>query len=207
MNKKLSIKRILQAIAIIPLSLYGIFSLVLLLAALLMGGIFLLAGLPILLFETPGIATRSWQDVTVTGIGTFRVPAQWNVEEHDGILFITDRPMAEGDYAIYIVGTVAGSGIRSHEVFEEVERGDTIRSRGFHNFGDFSLVEYTVNGVVQEHYFIILENPSLPWEISSLRLFVWNREAVDSWHVQQITRTFSRYRDDFDERDVGLLER
>ena len=166
----------------------------------------------ILFSGMPDRATRDWQDVNITGIATFKVPAEWNVEEHDGILFITDRPMAYGNYTIYIVGATHKTEHPLYTLFGEVERGRLIRSRGFsrHIFihgAVTSLNEYTVNGAVQEHYIIRLNNfrAGRPF---SFRMFVWDNEVVNTWYAEQIARTliFPRIYVDLDDPILGQLE-
>jgi len=159
-------------------------------------------------FEIPSLVTFSWQTVTISGIGTFRVPAEWNIEERDGFLFFTDRQMADGDYTVHIVGAYRGNGMLPHEVFEGVEIGRKLRSRGFHNFGDYCLTEYTVNGQVQEHFLIHLQRIIGQWEQPTLDLFVWNRDVVDEWYVRQIAHTFRRGSGEhYDGTNRGRLER
>ena len=160
-----------------------------------------------LLSSTPDRITREWQTVTINALGTFRVPMEWNVEEQDGILYITDKPRVYGDYTIYIVGAVEFKvGFRLHELFEGVERGDTLRSHGFTNPADLLWVEYTVNGVKQEHYLINLCNFEMGEYAVSYALFVWNRDTVNEWLVRQIAKTFSRNRDVFDITNAGQLK-
>jgi len=157
-----------------------------------------------ILSGAPDRVTESWQTVTIGGLGTFRVPTEWNVEEENGVLFITDRPRAAGDYAIYIVGTVVGIGIQPHEVIEGVRRGNQLRSAGFSNGGGVSVFEYRVNGVTQEHSVISFNNFN-GGERRDYRMFVWNREVVDQWHVEQIARTYISNRNDFDNPNAGRL--
>ena len=138
--------------------------------------------------DMPAWVTREWQRVYIPAFGLrrlpVRVPTEWNVEEEDGILYITDKPRAYGDYTIYIVGASGRNGLPHalHEVFEGIERGDVLRviSSGT-GFAFVYFVEYTVNGVQQVHYEIILQNYTM---------FVLNPEVVDEWHADQIRRTF-----------------
>jgi len=169
--------------------------------------VLILAGfvLVLILSDPPARATRSWQVVTIAGIGTFQVPIEWNVEEDDGVLFITNKSRANRDYTIYIVGTAVGSGIQPHEVFDGVEQGDMLLSPFFRNGAVYLLYEYIVDGTIQEHRLIIVENIRSLHERNYIGLFVWNREVVDDWTVEQIARTFRRNLDDFDNPNVGRL--
>ncbi|MCL2405329.1 MAG: hypothetical protein FWC92_07260 [Defluviitaleaceae bacterium] len=167
----------------------------------------ILAGYVILYMQTsrPVRITTSWQTVAIGGLGTFRVPTEWNVEEDErGVLFITDKPMAYGEYEIYIVGAVVGIGFQLHEIFDGVERGDQLRSAMFRNGGGVRVFEYGVNGVLQEHHNITFHNIR-ERERLDYWMFVWNSEAVDQWHTEQIARTFRSNRDDFNNPNTGRL--
>jgi hypothetical protein len=159
-----------------------------------------------MIFQIPHRVTQSWQTITLTGLGSIRVPAEWNVEERDGVLFITDRPMTYVDYSIFLIGTVRGEGIEPRGIFAEAERGATLLSRGFNNGTDLLLVEYTVNGITREHHQITF-NHNLQHALFSYLLLVWDSEIVDEWHAVQIAKTFSPNRDDFDHANAGQLER
>ena len=137
--------------------------------------------------RAPDRITETWQTVTIDGSGSFRVPTEWNVEEHDEILYITDRPMANGDYVVYIAGRI---GLHAYAVFDEVEQGRVRSSRGFLNTASLFLNEYTVDGVIQEHYMIEIHNMGIDAPFSSYSLFVWDREVVDRWHAEQIAKSF-----------------
>ena len=136
--------------------------------------------------QAPDGVTEEWQTITITGIVSFRVPSEWYVEEEEGILYLTDRPRADEDYVIHMVGAGGALGFSLYELFEGIEEGRLLRSRIFSAGGAVSLSEYTVNGVMQEHYTI---SYSIPSRQLFFRLFGWNREVVDEWHADQIART------------------
>ena len=167
----------------------------------------------ILFSGMPARATRSWQDVNINGIASFKIPEEWNVEEHDGILFITDRPMKDGDYTIYIVGASHKIEIPLYALFEGVERGNLIRSQSFSRLifihgAILSLDEYTVNGVAQEHYTIRFDN-SREGQWFGFRVFIWNNDVVNDWYAEQIARTFIWPRNyvDLSDPTFGRLEK
>ena len=165
----------------------------------LMVGFILFSLLNIFIFsQIPHRITQSWQTVNISEFGTFRVPAEWNVEEHDGILYITDRQMSDGNYTIYIVGR---RGIRPYEIFEGVERGRVISSRWFFSAATLLLNEYAVNGEIQEHRLLEIQSIQSGTPFFYYSLFMWDSEVVDRWHAEQIARTFSRTREGFDDRN------
>ena len=183
-------KKILSILGIIILSL----SLVVLAAYVLLNA----------LSSAPDRITESWQTITIGGLGAFRIPAEWNVEDDDGILFITDRPRAEGDYEIYIVAAILGMDSQLHEVFDGAERGDLLRSIGFSNGGTVRVFDDRINGIPQERRVISFNNFG-----GGMRhdywMYIVNCEVVDQWHAEQIARTYRSNRDDFDNPNVGRL--
>jgi|GEM_PF-2297507 len=164
----------------------------------------------------PDKIADSWQTVSISGVGTFRVPTEWSVEQQDGNLYITDNPLEDGDYMIYLVGAVSrvesGAKVETkyaqpHELFEGVERGDILLSPGWSNGARLYLIEYLVNGIKEEHHLITLVNLS-GVKSNDLELLVWNRDAVDEYRAEQIARTFVANRVHFDNPNlvVGELE-
>ena len=155
----------------------------------------------------PDKITEQWQTLTITGIGSFRVPAEWYVEEDDyGILFLTNKPRSDRDYTIHMVGARSGISFPLYELFDGVKSGELLRSWSsswlFDLDGIVSLQEYTVNGVRQEHYSILLSNS----QRYSYTLFGWNREIVNEWLADQIARTVAMFRADYEHPNIGRLE-
>ena len=158
-------------------------------------------------FDLPERVTNEWQTIAITGLGTFRVPMEWNVEEHDDILYITDKPMLYGNYTIYMVGASLNRvDFPLHELFEGVERGDILRSIASGTRPAYIyFVEYSVNGTNQVHYEIRFTHSQRDGSVYYI-LFIWNRDVVDEWHIKQIARTFLTARGDFDNENAGRLE-
>ena len=156
------------------------------------------------IFQVPDRITESWQTVTISGMGSFRVPEDWYVAEHDTVLFITDKPRDSGDYDIYLIGVIEGTGIQPHEVLEGVERGDTLLSPGYNNGARVFLVEYIVNGVKQERHLIGFDNVR-EGGIRDYRLLAWNRDVVDEFIATQIALTYRMNSADFDNPNPGKL--
>ena len=155
----------------------------------------------------PDKITEDWQTLVISGIGSFRVPSEWYVDEDDdGILFLTDRPRTDDYYIIHMVGRRCGYCALLYEVFDEViERHTLLRSWSNSWFFDLdgivSLWEYTVNNIKQEHFSVSLSGASR----YSYRLFGWNREVVDEWLADQIGRTVVMTRADDDHPNLGRL--
>lgn len=166
----------------------------------------MLAGYAVLRMQTTRAEriTASWQTVAISGLGTFRVPAEWNVEEEDGILFITDQPRADGAYEIYILGRFLGMVYQAHEVFEGVEVGDQLHSTMFRNGGGVRVFGDRVHGIKQEHR-VISFNAFGGGARRDYWMNVLNCEVVDEWHTEQIARTYRANRHDFNNSSAGRL--
>jgi len=48
----------------------------------------------------------SWQNVYIKGIGTFKIPRDWIVTQKNKTIFITDKPIEENGYKIYLAGVI-----------------------------------------------------------------------------------------------------
>jgi hypothetical protein len=166
------------------------------------------------LTQAPDKITETWQTVIISGIGTFRVPEEWNIEQQDGILYITDKPLDDNDYSIYLVGvvTTVDAGIRMetkhsrpHEIFEGVEKVG-VRSSPFwsRKGAGLSLNEYTINGITEERYLIDLHNFGSGVR-NDFEMLAWNQDFVGGYIAEQIVRTFAPAGDYFDSPNVGRL--
>ena len=156
------------------------------------------------LVQFPDRVSNTWQTVTVSGMGAFRVPAEWNVEESDGILYITDKPREENGFMIYLIGVVEGSGSQPHELLEGVERGDLLLSPGFNNGARMYLFEYFVDGEWQERHLLGFDNIRAG-EIHFYSLLIWDSEVVDEYITTQIALTYRMNSADFDNPNLGQL--
>ena len=163
------------------------------------------------LVGVPAEYTRDWQTVTVDGIGTFRVPEEWNVEQEDDVIYITDKLREDESHIIYIVGTVrkwedrgVKERLQPHELFDGVEKGDTVSVRrdnvgGIVNISSahLGLYEYIVDGITVECYLITFIEHSMgdPIQSNLLELLAWNGDVVDYEMATQIARTIIPERD------------
>ena len=189
----------LKILGIIIFQFSAMFGAIILCLLLIVWGLLALAS------QAPHRITETWQTITISYIGTFRVPAEWNVEEHDEFLYITDKPMADGDYTIYIIGTNSRIQIPSHASFEGMERVETRASSVFSNGATLRLSEYTVDSAIQNHHAISFTNSSTG-ALLFYGLFVWDYEVVDEWYAEQIARTFSpTSHERFDRENFGRL--
>jgi hypothetical protein len=183
--------------------------------------------------QTPDRVTATWQTVTISGIGAFKLPTEWNVEERDGFLYVTDRPLEDDGYTIYLVGAVSWIGKepmlpQPHEVFEGVEKGEVLLSLVFRNGAWIHVVEYIENDVEEKYHLITLANLWGGAESNEYDLLIWNGDAVSEYIpyskptslmsissktpiassaiVEQIALTFRANSEDYDNPDIGRLK-
>jgi len=161
----------------------------------------LLSGCTILT-DMPDRITKSWQTLTIIGVGTFMIPADWYAEQQDDYLFITDKPLSEDDYTVLIAGAFMGKS--PYIVFEGVTRDDMLFSQIFSNGAMLFLHEYNVNETKEEFSTISLTNIS-GGNYTFFDLFVWNRDIADEWLVEQIAKTYRTDQKDYSNPNIGQL--
>ena len=129
----------------------------------------------------PSEETKSWQTVVMKGVGTIRVPKEWNVERQDDVLYITDKPLEYQDHTVYLAGI--------NKLHEGVEKKERLRSDSYSNGALLKLIEYHVNGKKEEHYLITFFN-DYGSTMTIFDLFVWDRDSVDEKIASEIAKTF-----------------
>lgn len=156
------------------------------------------------ILEIPDGITKSWQTVTISGIGSFKIPSEWHIEQQDEIIYFTDKPLSNENYTIYLVGTARGIGIEPHEIFDEVEKGETFLSPFLNNGVSLLSINYIVDGI-KETYQLILFYNMIGIEDNCFELFVWNRNVANEYITEQMALTFKSNREDFNNPNIGQL--
>ena len=49
-----------------------------------------------------------WQTVGIHQNATIKVPKEWVITREDNVLYMTDKPMDDEDYKIFLIGTIWG---------------------------------------------------------------------------------------------------
>ena len=156
------------------------------------------------LADLPDKSTESWQTVFVSGVGSFRVPIEWNVEQEDGVMYSTNNPRDDEEHTIYLIGTICTDErkyTQPHELLDGVEKGKAIFSNitgVYSNSAYISLFEYAVNGIKKECY-LIKYSRTLWYDKkivghNLLELLVWDQDAVDEKTISEIAKTFTMER-------------
>ena len=137
-----------------------------------------------------------WQDVILTDIGTFKVPKEWIVTNSDDMIYITDKPIEEENYKIYLVGvptSTRSKKIKEYDIFKDVEFID-FASHGvvYSNGGRYWVEKLSINGVIQEKYVIIIGGRYSEEGIyNDINLFSWD-DLIDKETIIKITNSFTR---------------
>ncbi len=144
--------------------------------------------------------TISWQTVSVQNFGTFKVPGDMTVSEVDGFVYVTDRPMTENDYEIYMVEATysnrLGMPIPPTSVASNITKGEAFIGGGILSNGTvyYDSQEYIYGGISSTKFslrFVSLET-------DEERYFICWDEDIDYDMMCRIGQSF-RYEgeDDF----------
>jgi len=100
-----------------------------------------------------------WQNVSIEKVAKFRVPDEWIVTQENSVIYITDKPIDEPEYQIFLIGTSSWIGqeesedIAPHELFEDVEYVGLVKSQVFSYGGMYGQNEYKIdNDIVTKSY-------------------------------------------------------
>ena len=105
---------------------------------------------------------EGWKTVSLPGGSTFKVPEDWvvtwkedpgwYVEQGHNIIYITDKPMDEDGYKIYLAGTVycgdMGNYFLPEKLFENVEclYAEDLPGEVYSNSAHYRLERYNISG-------------------------------------------------------------
>ena len=142
---------------------------------------------------------EGWKTVPITENMTFKIPEEWvvtwennpnwSVEQGDNVMYITDRPMNEEGYKIYLVGTVldfdAHNYLSPYELFENVEYIETVRSAVISNSNIYFLNKYNISGNIETRYGFDMDASQY-----TVNFIAWDN-LLDEDMIIKITKTFS----------------
>jgi len=130
-----------------------------------------------------------WKDVSIEGYGRFKVPEEWIVTQNDDVMFITDKPIEEENYNIYLIGTIKENVIDyiSFNILlgEDVKRKELIRSQVFSNSTHYAHIEYVIGDKSEIKQLIDLGSSN------NIDLIAWD-DLVDEETMIKIARSFTR---------------
>ena len=127
-----------------------------------------------------------WQSVSVSGVGTFKVPQEWVVTHKENILYVTDRSVDEADYKVYLIG-YEGDGsktISPHELFADVKYVRNAGGTNYSNSAAYFLQEYDIGGDIAKKYIVHLYSSN-----KTINLIAWD-ELIDEPTIIKITQSY-----------------
>ena len=86
------------------------------------------------------------------------MPKNWVVTQEEHVIYITDRPITEDNYKIYLIGTVYDTSVPNpkvvhpYELFDDVKFDKEVYSRVFSNSALYLKKEYNISGDKETKY-------------------------------------------------------
>jgi len=132
-----------------------------------------------------------WQDISLTDYGTFKIPKNWIVTQKQDIIYITDKPIQEEGYKIYLVGVrriKSNDGKYRYEHFENVERLGYGWGAITSYSAEYFLEIYNINGVIEEKYVISFSNSGQP----TIYFLAWDN-LLNRNEIIKIAKSYKTY--------------
>ena len=139
----------------------------------------------------------SWQKVSISGIGSFKIPKDWIINKKDNVIIITDRPIEEEGYKIYLIEISVineSDGKYRYKFLENVEHVGNNGSVIYSNSASYWKVLLCINENIEEKYVIGFINLSStrPYLNKSIDFLALDN-FVDEKIIRKITKTFKTY--------------
>ena len=132
-----------------------------------------------------------WQIVSISGVGSFRLPSDWIVTQRENVVYITDRPLEEEVYKIYLIGGRRGGGeyIRYNDFFDNIDIKyiETVRGTGYSNSAQYSITKFNINGNIEEKYDLYFHNSD-----KTIDLLAWD-SLIDEKTIIKIAQSYRMY--------------
>lgn len=136
-----------------------------------------------------------WQTVYVQNVGHFKVPGDWVVTQTDNAVYMTDRPMTEQNYFVYLAGGMSDELDNSVHItkdicYDEIHYDGFVFNECFFGGACYSLDRYIYSGQTFEKYSLRFDPYLLPpGAISDLHLFAWE-DKVDQNTLIKIAKSY-----------------
>jgi len=129
-----------------------------------------------------------WQTVAIPEFGTIKVPRDWHVTYVDQAMYLSDRPMTEEEYKIYLAGIDIDIMYPPSNLFPGAERLYVIRGAGQTNNAGYSLDRLSIDGIEVERFSIsVFTMDGL--NMKTFSFIVWD-DSVTERTIARITRSF-----------------
>jgi len=148
------------------------------------------------------IISFGWKYIFIKGSGTFKIPRDWIVTQKNKTIFITDKPIEENGYKIYLVGVIIeyDNNLNKDEIngkwlyyysndnfFRNVQfLGSTNHSMVFSNTTYVGIDKYNINENVKEIYYLYFSTNN-----GKIELLSWDNLISENMLIE-IAKTFKR---------------
>jgi hypothetical protein len=133
-----------------------------------------------------------WQTISISGVGTFKVPQKWTVTQRGDFIYITNKPIDEEGYIIYLAGSTRND-MRRYYDFSDYEFGkniihiENVRSPIFSNSARYYIDKYKINGNIEEKYVLEFWGSS-----QKIRFLVWDN-LINEDTIIKIGKSYAMY--------------
>ncbi len=104
-----------------------------------------------------------WKEVEIRDYGTIKVPDTWMCSEHNGYIYLTDRPLEEEGCIVYFVETIWDSGVNidgyeltSNDYYGEIIKMNFVKGANLSNGAFYGEYTFNLNGEQTEGYYLRL---------------------------------------------------
>lgn len=126
---------------------------------------------------------EGWKDVELANCGTIKVPAGWMKCEHNGKVYLTDKPLEEENCTIYFFQSFT---VQDSTVFSEnIEWIDCLSSEVFSDGAGVGKARLSFDGVIQDVLYFWL-----PLSDGRDADFFAMDESIDEDTVRKIAKSF-----------------
>jgi hypothetical protein len=143
-----------------------------------------------------------WQKVSIKGVGTFKIPRDWIVTQKNKSIFITDKPIEENGYKIYLAGVIIykyDNNLKKDEIngkwlyyysndifFKNVQFIESTPSMVFSNSTYVGINKYNINENIKEIYYLDLRIKN-----GAIEFLSWDNMISEDILIE-IAKTFDR---------------
>ena len=104
-----------------------------------------------------------WKEVDIKDYGTIKVPDTWMYSEHNGFVYLTDRPIDEEGCRIYFVETIwepeknkNGYEVSTNDYYGDIVKMDFVKGANISNGAFYSEYTFNLNGEQTTGYYLRL---------------------------------------------------
>lgn len=132
----------------------------------------------------------AWKEVKIEGIGTFKVPKDWALQQRGNVIWFSDYSDNKMTDNVYLKGVIiefykTNENNDAEEFYSNIKHSRAISGEGFSNSAEYGIDEYIINGKIEEKYSIELGSSEKNLVLISLD------DKVDKDTLIKIAKSFS----------------